>query len=163
MRKKTRRRNWALINPVYYAISGAATISQELLDQQRVAELKAMQAFRDGHATRGDWDQLRLMLLMAFTMAKNGVGPEALPSCRTAWTELLAAKRRSDEGAHLGLTGQGITAMREAYEYHDLQRQSVSYRRLQEFFRWVSAVDLSTPASEREGLTPVKVKDGAPD
>jgi hypothetical protein len=39
---------------------------------------------------------------------------------------LLAAKERHDQTGRLGITGEGLRALRDLYEYFDLQRQSIS-------------------------------------
>jgi hypothetical protein len=56
----------------------------------------------------------------------EGIGPEALPACHDAQAALVEAARRYETTQRMGLTGPGIQALREVYEYHDLQRSSVS-------------------------------------
>lgn len=59
-------------------------------------------------------------------MARIGIGPEALTACEAAQTALMDAQQRFERTGRMGITGPGLQALRDVYEYHDLQRQSVS-------------------------------------
>lgn len=60
-------------------------------------------------------------------MARDGVGrDEVLPACARAQEHLIDAARRFERTGKMGTTGPGLTSFRELYEFHDLQRQSVS-------------------------------------
>jgi hypothetical protein len=89
-------------------------------------ELASIDAFTKGQASREDWYNLTDMLNIAECMAKHGIGPEALDSIMTGQQELLKCAERFKIVGKYGLTGLGIKTMRDCYEYHDLQRQSVS-------------------------------------
>ncbi|NDZ11502.1 hypothetical protein C7T35_01345 [Variovorax sp. WS11] len=54
-----------------------------------------------------------------------GVGPEALPAAEQVEEALGEANARFLATGRLGTTGQGLKAMRDLFEFHDLQRQSV--------------------------------------
>jgi hypothetical protein len=59
-------------------------------------------------------------------MALDGVGPEALPHCQQAQNALEQAALRYQSTMRMGLSGTGINALRDVFEYHDLQRRSIS-------------------------------------
>lgn len=126
MRKRCRRKVYALVNPVEHAIEGAAITPEERLAKVRLRELAAIQAFASGMATQQDWHDLCAMLNLAEVMARAGVGPEALDACARLQAELIASAERFRRTGRMGATGPGLQAMRDVYEYHDLQRQSVS-------------------------------------
>lgn len=125
-RKKCKRKVWALIDPVALAISGAAITDTASLDKLRMLELSAIEAFAKGHATREDWRALADMLNICETMARDGIGPEALPSCMLAQIALGEAHSRFKEGRPLLFKGPELNAVRDAFAYHDLQRSSIS-------------------------------------
>lgn len=55
MKKRTRRKVWALVNPVQHAIDGAVITPQKLLDELRMLELAHLAAMRDGTAGLAQW------------------------------------------------------------------------------------------------------------
>lgn len=126
MRKHTRRKHWQLINPILHAIQGAAITPSEELDQLRMKELAAVEAFAKGTAALQDWQDITAMLNLTETMAKDGIGPEALPVCKAAQEHLVEAAQRYERIEKMGTTGPGIQSFRDLFQYHDLQRQSVS-------------------------------------
>lgn len=65
------------------------------------------------------------MMNIAEVMARDGIGPEALPHCKEAQEALTEAARRFEKSRKMGLSGLGINALREVFEYHDLQRRSI--------------------------------------
>lgn len=125
MRKKTKRKHWALIDSVRHAILGAAITQDHLLDKLRLIELAALDAMTKGLGTIQDWQELTDMMNISEVMARDGVGPEALPVCQQAQEALEQAARRYETTRKMGLTGTGINALREVFEYHDLQRRSI--------------------------------------
>lgn len=124
-RKHTRRRHYALVNPIEHAIAGAAITPAAQLDRLRLLELAAIDAFAHGKATRDDWRSIADMSNVAETMAGMGIGPEALGAVRAVETALEDAHRRYTATGRVGTTGPGLQAMRDLQEYHDLQRTSV--------------------------------------
>lgn len=126
MRKQTRRKIWKLINPITHAILGAGITQEHLLDKLRIRELAALEAMSKGAGTRVEWQELTDMMNVCEVMALEGIGPEALPVCQEAQAALVEAARRYETTQRMGLSGPGIQALREVYEYHDLQRSSVS-------------------------------------
>lgn len=135
MRKRTIRRHYELVNTVVFALEGASLISEEKKNKLRFRELAAIEAFVRGKATVQEWHDINSMLSVTETMAKDGFGPEALPTCQSAQGHLIDAARRFEATGKMGLTGPGIQAMRDLYEYHDLQRSSVCLRVYENFIQ----------------------------
>lgn len=125
-RKRCKRKVWNLVNPIQHAMLGAAVTQESHLDQLRIRELMAIEAFAKGHATKDDWRSLADMLNITETLAGSGVGPEALEPCQLAQQALSNAHARLQAGKSLGFTGPELQSLREAYDYHDIQRQSIS-------------------------------------
>lgn len=126
MRKRTRRKVYALVNPIQHAIEGACITQQQAIEKLRLAELAAIDAMARGAATIQDWKLLADMVNISETMADSGIGPEALPYCHALQQDLIDAAHRYEKTKKMGLTGPGLVAAREVYGYHDLQRQSVA-------------------------------------
>lgn len=125
MRKQTKRKHWKLIDPVRHAILGAGITQDHLLDKLRLQELASLEAMTKGMGTLQDWHELTSMMNICEVMAMHGIGPEALPYCHLAQKALEQAAYRYQSTKKMGLSGEGIKALREVYEYHDLQRRSV--------------------------------------
>ena len=125
MRKRTIRKQWALLNPIPYAIEGASITQRDKLDKLRMLEYSALEAITKGQGTVTDWRTLVDVLNLSETMAKAGVGPEVLPICEKAQTSLHKAAMRYQETMKMGLDGEGIKACRDLIEYADLQQGSI--------------------------------------
>ena len=125
-RKRCVRRVWALVNPIKHAIEGASLTPEDVLDSVRMRELAAVDAFAHGHATLKHWHDMAAMLNVCETMARAKIGPEALPACKDAQAHLIDAKERFERLGKIAMTGPGIEAMRQLYQWHDAQRQAVS-------------------------------------
>jgi len=126
MKKKTNRKHWMLINPLHHAILGASITESKVLDKLRIRELAAIEAMSKGMGTIVEWQELADMMNICEVMASvGGIGPEALPHCQDAQEALTEAARRFELTGKMGLSGVGLNALREVYEYHDLQRSSV--------------------------------------
>jgi hypothetical protein len=126
MRKRTKRKVWALLDPIAHGIIGAAITPRNILDKLRFTEYSALDAMVKGMGTIQDWRTLVDLLNLAEMMAKNGVGPEVLPVCQKAQESLHKAAMRYQETMKMGLDGQGIQAIRDLIEYADLQQGSVT-------------------------------------
>ena len=74
-RKHTRRKHYALVNPIDCAMQGAAISPSGLLDRLRLVELSAIESFAKGQATASDWRAVADFLNIAETMARGGVAP----------------------------------------------------------------------------------------
>mgnify|MGYP003654969939 CR=1 FL=1 len=126
MKKKCKRKHWHLIDPVAHAIAGASITDQQSLNKLRLRELSGIEAMSKGQGTIYDWQSLVDMLNICEMMALQGIGPEALVACNIAQESLAKAAKRYETIKRMGLFGEGIQAVREVYDYHDLQRTSIS-------------------------------------
>jgi len=126
MRKQVKRKVWALVNPLSYALEGASITQRDKLDKLRLMEYSALDAITKGIGTVQDWHTLTEVLNLSETMARNGVGPEVLPVCEKAQKALHEAALRYQSTMRLGLSGEGIQAVRELIQYADLQQSSIS-------------------------------------
>jgi hypothetical protein len=126
MRKQVKRKIWALIDPIQHGIIGAAITQRDKLDKLRVMEYSALDAITKGMGTIQDWHTLTEVLNLSETMARGGIGPEVLPVCETAQKALHEAALRFQKTGKLGLTGEGIQAVRELIAFADLQQSSIS-------------------------------------
>jgi len=134
MKKRTRRKVWALVDPVAHAIAGAVITPDKLLDELRLLELSHLSAMRNGTAGLAQWRALTDMLNLCETMAKGGIGPEALPSCKAAEDALMAAAGRFERTGRMAMLHDEYRALVDVQQYHDLQRQCVSRA---EYERWI--------------------------
>lgn len=136
MRKRCKRRVWSTnINPIIHAIAGAAIADNASLDKLRLCELSAIDAMTKGVGTTQDWRWLADVLNIGETMGKSGIGPEILPHCEEAQKALLEAAKRYQETGKMGLSGLGIRAIKEVWEYHDAQRTSISRSEYEKMIR----------------------------
>lgn len=125
-RKQCRRKVWALVNPIAHAIDGARITSGQKLDQLRMRDLSAIDAFSKGKAGLQEWSDIVAMMNVCEHMAFHGVGHEAKPVCHAAHGHLIDAAKRYEKTKRMGLTGPGLQCLRELYAYHDLQRTSIA-------------------------------------
>lgn len=125
-RKQTRRKHWGLVNPLAHVLDGITETPKNLLDKLRTRELSALESMAKGTATIQDWRDLTDMLNIAETMALSGIGPEALPVCEQVQDALQDAAQRFEATGRMGMPGLGLQALRDMYEYADLQRSSIS-------------------------------------
>ena len=127
MRKKCKRRVWSTdINPIAHAIAGAAITDKESLDKLRLSELSSIDNMVYGRGTVEDWRFCADILNISETMGVNGIGPEVLPYCQLAQQALFEAAKRYETTGKMGLSGLGIKAIKDVWEYHDLQRSSIA-------------------------------------
>jgi len=126
MKKRCIRKKWALVNVITHAIEGAGICTDKVLQDLRIRELAAIEAFRTGTATLQDWSDIVAMMNVCEHMAGNGVGKEAMPTCEEAHKHLIEAAKRYEKTHRMGTTGPGLQCFRELYEWHDLQRTSIS-------------------------------------
>lgn len=126
MRKRTKRKHWALIDCVTHAIVGASITHRERLDKLRLLEYSALEAMTKGQGTVSDWRVLVDVLNLSETMARHNIGKyEVLPVCQKAQDALHQAAERYQKTMKMGLTGEGIQAVRDLIEYADLQQSSI--------------------------------------
>ena len=127
MRKKTKRKVWALIDPIQHGIIGAAITQRDKLDKLRMLEYSALDAITKGQGTIHDWRTFVDVLNLSETMARNGIGKdEVLPVCQKAQKALHEAALRFQSSKRMGLSGEGIQSIRDLIQYADLQQSSIS-------------------------------------
>jgi hypothetical protein len=127
MKKRCKRQIWSTtINPIAHAIAGASVADKKSLDKLRLCELAAIDNMVNGRATTEDWRWLADVCNIAETMGKSGIGPEVLPYCQESQKALLEAAERYQKTGKMGLSGLGLTSIKEMWEYHDLQRTSIA-------------------------------------
>lgn len=135
MRKRTKRKVWALLDPIAHSIVGASITPRQTLNKLRVTEYAALDAITKGLGTIQDWRTLVDVLNLSEQMARGGIGKdEVLPVCEKAQTALHEAAMRYQKTMRMGLDGVGIQAIRDLLEYADLQQGSVTRA---EFERYV--------------------------
>ena len=126
MRKRTKPKMWNLIDPITHAIVGASITHREKLDKLRLMEYSALEAITKGQGTIHDWRTLVDVLNLSETIARHGIGKdEVLPVCQKAQEALHQAAERYQRTMSIGLSGEGIKAVRELIEYADLQQSSI--------------------------------------
>lgn len=125
-RKQCKRKVWKLVDCVAHAIAGAGITTDDCLEQLKSKEQAAIEAMRTGNATVYTWQELVDMNNLCQVMARNGIGPEALPDSMMAEIELKHAAKRFEATGKMLLTGTGLRAINEVLEWHHLQRTSIS-------------------------------------
>ena len=127
MRKQTRRKIWdTSICPVTHALVGAAITDKENLNLLRNKENGSMDAFRNGSATKQDWNNINAVVRLAESMADAGIGPEVMVHAKIAEMHLLDAQVRFSKIGKMGSTALGLQSFQDIIDYHDLQRTSVA-------------------------------------
>ena len=114
------------MRPVTHAMAGAAITDKESLDVLRKGENGSMTAFRNGTATKADWNNINTVVRLAESMADAGVGPEVMVHVKIAEMHLLDAQERFVRLGKMGSTALGLQSFQDIIEYHDLQRTSVA-------------------------------------
>jgi hypothetical protein len=123
-------RRWTKIkikNPVLVAMENAAVISDARNAEYAVPERNAITALACGEGDKAAWDRVARMLNVAELMAKSGDGVEVIAVAAEAQIELARAANHFYKTGKFLLTAEGAYVLREAAEYHDLQRRSVPY------------------------------------
>lgn len=112
--------------PVTHAMVGAAITDKESLDILRKKEDGSMAAFRNGAATKHDWNNINAVVSLAESMADAGIGPEVMVHAKIAEMHLLDAQDRFKRLGKMGSTALGLLSFQDIIEYHELQRTSVA-------------------------------------
>lgn len=137
MKKVCRRKVYQRINPIAYVLEGLKPAEVARIDALRTLELSAIESFAKGQATRADWEAIADMANVASQMAKAGIGVEVQDVVEEVNEHLIAAAKRWDKTCKMGLTGPGIKAIRDLYEYHDLQRTAITLAEYERHIRKV--------------------------
>ena len=89
MRKKCKRKVWALVNPIAHAIEGAAITPRKELDELLIRELASLDAFIHGKASLREWNDMVAVNNLTETLAGMNLGREAMPDCKKAEQALV--------------------------------------------------------------------------
>lgn len=136
MRKRTKRKVWGLIDPIAHAIVGAAITPRQTLDKLRLTEYAALESITKGNGTIQDWRTLVDVLNVSEQMARAGIGKdEVLPVCEKAQKALHEAAIRFQSSKRMGLSGEGIKAVRDLLEYADLQQGSITRAEFEKYVK----------------------------
>jgi len=109
-----------------HAMSGASITDEESLNILRLKENGSMEAFKNGSATKQDWNNINAVVQLAESMAAANIGPEVMVHCKIAEMHLLDAQDRYTRLGKMGSTALGLQSFRDIIEWHDLQRTSVA-------------------------------------
>lgn len=127
MKKKSKYRpRPVLLNTLEFVKEGLVVTPDEQLNKLRIKELASLEAFRTGSADLVDWHNVTAMLNLAETMARAGIGEEVLSVCMQAQDHLVESAKRYERIGKMGASGPALQCWRDLYEYHDLQRTSVT-------------------------------------
>ena len=136
MRKRTKRKVWGLIDPIAHAIIGAAITPRPTLDKLRLTEYAALESITKGNGTIQDWRTLVDVLNLSEQIARAGIGKdEVLPVCEKAQKALHEAAIRFQSSKRMGLSGEGIKAIRDLLEYADLQQGSITRAEFEKYVK----------------------------
>ena len=105
---------------------GASVTDDESLEILRKKERGSMEAFRNGAATKHDWNNINAVVRLAESMADAGIGPEVKVHAKIAEMHLLDAHQRYMRIGKMGSTGPGLQSFQDIIEYHELQRTAVA-------------------------------------
>ncbi len=133
MKKRCKRKVWSTsINPIAHAICGACITDVGSLNQLRVGEIRSLECMKNGTGGIQEWQILVDLLNISETMGNHGIGPEVLEHCEIAQESLYKAAKRYEATKKMGLSGEGLKALGDIMEYHDLQRTSISRAKYQQ-------------------------------
>ena len=113
-------------DPIAEAIRHAQPMGGKDLTDLRLVELNAIDNLARGDATRRDWEWLADLMNVAEAMAKNGIGTEVVAVAAEAQVTLAKVAVRAKAEGRWHLTTDESWTLREAWEYADLQRLSVT-------------------------------------
>lgn len=134
-KKACKRKIYPLVNSIQFAIEGAQITPKKILDKLRLRELASLESLTTGNGSIHDWAHMTEMMNLAEQFARQGVGPEVLSYCAEAQNGLKAAAKNFEKTRVMSLSRTTIKALREVYEYHDLQRSSVSRSEYEQVMR----------------------------
>jgi len=137
---KKKRVPRTLTNPVVEALRSAQPIAGKDLSDLRRAELASLDRLAQGVAAVSDWARISDVINIAEVMAKVGEGVELIAIAAEAQVTLAKAYIRGKDSGVWALTPDEAWMLREAWEYHDLQRQSVPMSRYRQHAKKVQDI-----------------------
>ena len=127
-RKACRRKHYALTDTMQIARVGAAYVTDEMISDEQTAELMAIERFFAGAATRQDWSTVADLNNIAETMAAGGHGVEVAKACEAVGQALSESHARYTATGRIGMTGPQLQALRDLWDYYNLQRKTMTAR-----------------------------------
>ena len=98
-------------------------------------EYSALESITKGSGTIHDWRTLVDVLNLSEMLGRGGIGPEVLPVCEKVQKALHEAALRFEKTKKLGLSGEGIQAIRDLIEFADLQQSSISRSEFEKYIQ----------------------------
>ena len=128
MSRKACKRKVRVVNTniLAYTMESACLIKFEDFNRLRIMELGQIESLATGKGTIADLKGLTDCLNLCETMADMKIGPEAKPACEAAQAAILSIMRRFERWQKIEATPAEVQALRDVYQFHDLQRQSIS-------------------------------------
>ncbi len=150
MRKRTRRKVWALVNPIEHAMKGASVV----LDRAQLSRQNwlLLDELRAGTMTlRPAFDRLTRAILVGDRMRQFSLGREHLRTFEAAMAALNAIRdRKNDSGRdHYLASGPELQALRDALLVHDVQLEYAAVSELQEAWRKLEASEMTVQGAMR--------------
>jgi len=138
-RKICKRKHYVTngFNAVQHAIDGALVVDQKSLNALLLRDLSSLESIMMGQGTKQEWYDLTATLNLCETMARRGIGPEALHDCLLAQKALkkVALQYQNDKAMIFSKTE--LKAIRNMIDYHNLQRQCISRSEYEKFIQIV--------------------------
>jgi len=122
MKKSAKRQIRPLANPLTVAIKRASPVTPDVVQQLRLREWSAIEAFAQGQATSVDLALLEELLCMCQCSIELGIGPEAQPTCEAAEQVFTALHARTAVNTLMKMDPAELDVMRELQGFHDQQR-----------------------------------------
>ena len=116
------------------------SMTEEDAGELEVVVLTALEEMRKGTGTPNEWNSVARGINHAWTLAKNGIGEQALPAIDDAEAAMRRAEKRYYDTGRLLLDGDGLRAVRLALDLWGQQLRLST----------VGEVDAATRAVERK-------------
>ncbi len=110
----------------------------EYIERIDLLTLSAVEAITHGHGTKAEWDSVALTLNQAWILAKQGIGPEAIPVLEEAQDAMRRAIPRFHQSGKIALDGDGIKAVRDAINLWREQIKLSTFGQVEESARVVA-------------------------
>lgn len=135
-RKRCKRRQVTLVDPVATAIANAGRLSLAEVKRLIAPAQAAFDKMREGVATCDDWSFVVGALMLAWTIERGGIVRGLAPQLTEADEALVAIERRAcaQTGDWLAPTlyGHEVKSLRSMLHLHAFQLSQLSYREWRE-------------------------------
>lgn len=127
MRKRTRRKVWALRDPISHAMSGARKVSEDTnLVTYSIKTHASMEALVKGVATKQDMSHLAMANNMVAALMKQGFATPHAPDAEASANALDAIAQRARDKGRVLATGPEIVALNQMLAIHDAMFDTIS-------------------------------------